>query len=330
MHEHRKFVFYMLALMLAVSASGCSHDRLPTSASASKNGDDVPREAAVENPKQLETATAYRANLGHGAVLYIPPWFTPRRGGYDLILHFHGLSKLQEANIERAQLNVAVVSVNLGAGTDPYSNAFQKPESFERLLADTTAEIDKSGRANGAKLRRLAFSAWSAGFVSIAAIMKEPEVAQRVDAVLLADGFFTNFTDPKKRIVNRDSLEKFAKLVKQSQNGEKLFAITHTAIPTGPWPSVQECLATLLEMTSVPKTPASGAGPKPGMKETYVVHQGSFHVTGYDGMAAGDHVNQIKAMGDTLFPYLKQRWEKEDAVAEAKRPPETGRPRSSP
>ncbi len=332
MHDHRKFVFYMLALMLAVSATGCSHAAAPTSASTKGGHDEAPREAVVDSPKQLETATAYRAKLGeprHGAVLYIPPWFTPRRGGYDLIFHFHGLSKLQEANIERAQLNVAVVSVNLGAGTDPYSNAFQKPESFERLLADTTAEIDKSGRANGAKPRRIAFSAWSAGFVSISAIMKEPEVAQRVDAILLADGFFTNFTDPKKRIVNRESLERFAKLVGAAQKNEKLFAITHTAIPTGPWPSVQECLATLLDMTSIPKTPARGTGPKPGMKETYVVHQGSFHVTGYDGMAAGDHVNQIKAMGDTLYPYLKARWDAQDA-AEGKRPLDNGQPRASP
>jgi len=334
MHDHRKFVFYMLVLMLAVSASGCSHDRPPTPVATTKIGGDpaVPREAVVETPKQLETATAFRAKLGHGAELFIPPWFTPRRGGYDLIIHFHGLSKLQEANIERAQLNVAVVSVNLGAGTDPYSSAFQKPESFERLLADAEVEIDRSGRARGAKLRRMALSAWSAGFVSIAKVMNEPEVAQRVDAVLLADGFFTNFTNPTKRTVNRDGIEKFAKLVGLAQKSEKLFAITHTAIPTGPYPSVQECVATLLDMSSVTKSPASGTGPRTGMKETYAVDQGSFHVKGYDGVAAGDHVNQIRAMGETLYPYLKARWDTAPPGEDAKREDAKGQgqPKASP
>lgn len=262
----------------------------------------------------METATAYRASLGRGAGLYIPPWFAPKRGGYDLIVHFHGEGRWQEANIEHAgKMNVVVVSVNLGAGTDPYSNAFARPDAWDRLLADTQAEIAKSQRAEGAQLRRIALSAWSAGFSSIARLMTD-DVARRVDAILLADGFFTFFSQPTKRTVNADGLQKFAKFADAARRDEKLFAITHTTIPTGPYPSVQECVTKLLEMIDLQKQPLVATGPR-NMHQFYVVDQGSFHIKGFEGTQAADHVKQLHAMGETIYPWLKSRWEKQDDEA---------------
>lgn len=241
-------------------------------------------------------------------MLYLPPCFAAKNGGYDLIVHFHGASRWQEANIERAKLNAAVVSVNVvGFGTEPYSNAFKAPGAFDRLLADTHAEIVRSGRAGDAELRRLALSAWSAGFSSIARVMTE-DLTKRVDAVLLADGFFTHFTEPKKRTVNARALEKFARFAEAARRSEKLFVITHTTIPTGPYPSVQECVSKLLDMVQMTKTPAIAPGPG-DMRQQYVVDEGSFHIRGFEGTQAADHVKQLQAMGDTAYPYLKARWD---------------------
>lgn len=295
--------------------------------------DRTPREAVVEEPKNIEATAPIRVTLKsvRGAELYIPPWFAAKKGGYDLMVHFHGLGKIQERNIEHAQLNVAVVSINLGVGTDPYAKPFAKKEVFARLLEEAQSEIEKSGRAPNAQLRRLALSAWSAGYVSVAKVMNDPAVAQRVDAVLLADGFFTSFTNVKKRTVNEAGIQPMARLVEAAERDEKLFAITHTTIPTGDFPSVQECVAKLLEMTSLQKTPSSATGPRE-MHEIYLVDRGSFHVHGYEGQTAGDHVKQIHAMGETLYPYLKARWDKQDAAAEttAKTGTSDSAPRSSP
>lgn len=255
--------------------------------------------------------------LNGNAVLYIPTWFTPKAGGYDLIVHFHGLSEIQEANIEHAQLNVAVVSVNLGAGTDPYAKPFSKKDVFAALMDEAGSEIEQSGRAPNAKMRRLALSAWSAGYVSVANVMKDPSVAEKVDAILLADGFFTAFTNVKRRTVNEAGIKPMATYAEAAGRDEKLFAITHTTIPTGNFPSVQECVAKLLEMTSLSKTPSAKLGPRE-MREIYAVDKGSFHVRGYEGQTAKDHVKQIRAMGETLYPYLKDRWEKQDAAASTK------------
>lgn len=310
--------------------SACSHDRPPTPppARSASTSDRSPRTPEVDTPKQLETATPYRASLGRGAELYLPPWFAAKRGGYDLIVHFHGEGRWQEANVEHAKLNVAVVSVNLGAGTEPYAKAFKTPEAFERLLADTQAEIAKSGRAEGAQLRRLALSAWSAGFSSVSRVMTE-SMTPRVDAVLLADGFFTNFTNQKKRTVNAQGIEKFAKLVEAARRDEKLFAITHTTIPTGPYPSVQECVAKLLEMTEMSKVPAVATGPHE-MHQIYAVDKGSFHIRGFEGTRARDHVIQLHAMGETVYPWLKERWDKQDEEAKDASTSSTSAPTAGP
>ncbi len=253
-------------------------------------------------------AEPYRAKLGHGAELYLPSWFSAREGGYDLIVHFHGLGKLQEANLDRSPINAAVVTVNLGVGTDPYAHAFRDARAFQKLLGATEAEIEKSGRAKGATNRRIALSAWSAGFVSIARILSDPTNASKVDAVLLADGFFTSFTNVKKRSINTASLDRFAALAAEAGKTEKLFAITHSAIPTLDYPSVEETVTKLLLMTANPKRPSKAIGPRE-MRERYVVDRGAFHVKGYAGVTAKDHVKQILAMGETLYPYLKERWD---------------------
>jgi hypothetical protein len=317
----RRVILTLCGVVCAsLAALACSHDRPPAPAPAPapvpRTSARAPRTADVETPKQLETATPYHARLSHGAELYIPPWFTAKKGGYDLIVHFHGENRWQVANIEHSKLNVAVVSVNLGAGTEPYSNAFKNPDSFDRLLAETQDEIVKSARVEGREqqppqLKRLALSAWSAGFSSVSRVMTDA-IAQRVDAVLLADGFFTFFSNAKKRTVNAQGLEKWKAFADGARKDDKLFAITHTTIPTGPYPSVQECVAKLLEMMDLPKTQAVATGPK-NMHQFYTVDQGSFHIRGFEGTQAVDHVKQLHAMGETMYPYLKARWDKQDA-----------------
>lgn len=300
------------AVLLLSALIGCSAPPKPGPAAP-------PREETaihireIERPKEPENAAPYRAILPNGAVLYLPPTFAVRRGGYDLLIHFHGESRWQEQNIERAKLDVAVVSVNLGMGTDSYANPFRSPDAFDRLLATIQAGVAKSGRADGAVPRRIALSAWSAGFSSIGRLMSE-QVTERVDAVILADGFFTSFSDPKRRTVNVQGLERFVHFAQAAERDEKLFAITHTTIPTGPYPSVQECVARLLELLDLEKSPAPGTGPR-DLHSLYAVDVGGFHVHGFEGTQASDHVKQLQAMGETMYPLLKARWDRQDGVA---------------
>ena len=305
-----------LAVVSALGGTACSNDRPPPVKVAEPV---APPPPPPEPPKPAQAAAPYRAKLSsRGAELYLPTWFSARAAGYDLIVHFHGLGKLQEGNLDRSQLNAAVVTINLGVSTELYGNAFRDPHSFQKLVAEAQEEVDKSGRVPGARLGRIALSAWSAGFVSVAKIMSAPENAEKIDAVIVADGFFTSLTNLKKRTVNSASIERFATLAQAATKDEKLFAISHSSIPTVDYASTEETAAKLLEMTSSTKTPSSNVGPR-NMHETYVVDRGAFHVKGYEGVTAGDHIKQITALGETLYPYLKSRWEQPEAGAVAAR-----------
>jgi hypothetical protein len=128
---------------------------------------------------------------------------------------------------------------------------------------------------------------------------------QRVDAVLLADGPHANYVAPHK--VNDAAIARWVHVAQEAMNGEKLFALTHSSIPTEGFPSTTETIGELLKLTSVEKVPTDATGPL-GMKAIYESHRGDFHVAGFEGTTKKDHIDHIRAMAETLLPYLRDRW----------------------
>jgi hypothetical protein len=245
-----------------------------------------------------------RVKFGH-ADLYVPTGFHTTAGSYDLVVHFHGIPSLQEDNFERAGVNAVVVSVNLGLASDAYSGAYRAPGSFDALLQQAQRALDKTGRAPGAHLGRVALSAWSAGFAAVGAILKQPGVADRVDAVLLADGPHAAYIAPHQ--IYQAGIEKWVHFAEAAMHGEKLFALTHSSIQTTGYPSTTETIGEVLRATSVDKVSSPSIGPR-GMREIYECHHGDFHVEGFEGQTAKDHIDHIKGMAETLLPYLRDRW----------------------
>jgi hypothetical protein len=237
--------------------------------------------------------------------LYVPTFFRPVNGTYDLIVHFHGIPELQEHNVDRTRINAVVVSVNMGISSGVYANAFASAAMLDALLTDTQRALDKTGRAPGARLGRLALSAWSAGFAAVGSLLKFPSVADRVDAVLLADGLHANYLGDHS--VNPAALASFVRFADQAKRGEKLFALTHSSVPTSGYPSTTETVGELLRLTEMRRTPTAAPAPR-GMRPIYDSHQGQFHVEGFEGTTAKDHIDQIKGMDETLLPFLLARW----------------------
>ena len=247
----------------------------------------------------------YRARMGY-ADLYIPSFFQVERGAYDVIVHFHGVANLQEDNIERVRLNAVVVSITLGIGSGAYSGYFESPRAFDALLEKAQHEVEKSGRAPGARLGRIALSAWSAGFGAVGRVLSQPGNADRIDAVLLADGLHANYLNGRK--INDEALAKYVAFASAAMRGDKLFALTHSSIQTEGYPSTTATIGELLTLTDVAKTATPGRIGVRNMRLLYQSDRGDFHVKGYEGMGVQDHIDHIKAMYDTMFPYLKARW----------------------
>src|SRR5262249_39612943 len=158
-----------------------------------------------------------------------------------------------------------------------------------------------------ARIGRIALSAWSAGYGAVGALLRDKDTAARVDAVLLADGLHTNFT--KRHLVDEAPLEKYARIAEAAIRGEKLFALTHSSIRTTGSANPTETIGALLRMTDTPKTASFAAGPRT-LRQVYVSDRGDFHVKGYEGTGVRDHIDHIWGMGDTVLPYLRERWER--------------------
>jgi hypothetical protein len=262
---------------------------------------------AADHAADQARLEASRVKFGH-ADLYVPTFFQPADGTYDLVIHFHGIPSLQETSFERAHVNAVVVSVNLGIASDAYSNAFRAPGSFDLLLQQTQRALDRTGRAPGAMLGRIALSAWSAGFASVSAILAQPGAADRVDAILLEDGPHTMYDAPGH--IYEPGIQKWVRFAQAAMRGDKLFALTHSSIPTIGYPSTTETIGALLRETTVakvPTDPAQATGPR-GMREIYESHSGAFHVAGFEGQTKNDHIDHIKGMSETVLPYLRERW----------------------
>lgn len=304
MPEPTRRAFLTAAIASALGCTPRTHEQAPVV---------VPKDAAQEpdsGATEVDLGEPVRDRASYAEV-YLPPKLTLRDGKYDLLVHFHGIPKLQEEATARARLSCVVASVNVGLVAGPYGNTFRQRAVFSDMLDKIDAAVKKREKLAKASRGRLALSGWSSGAGAVAVLLANG-FAEDTDAVLLADGLFAAYIDPKKKTVHRKPLEPVAAYVERAKKRETLFVLTHTSIPTDGFPGMPETVGTLLEMTGLQKKPPESEVGPCSSKVIYEVHVGDAHVTGYDGMLAGDHVSQIKHMDESEFSYLRTRWEKRD------------------
>jgi hypothetical protein len=272
----------------------------PASRAAAASSEATPRDASTPTPN----AEALRKSRGSLA-LYASADLELRAGGaFDLVVHFHGVAKNQETNLDEARLPAAVVSVNEGVASDSYGRSWSAPHAIDRVI-DFAEKAVGAGRSTTARVDRIALSSWSAGGAAVKNILQRD--GDRIDAALLADGVFSFWSDEKKTVVRREPLDPLIDFGRRAVLGDKLLVITHTAIPTD-YPNVETCTQTILDALDLPKAPPFPATQPSGGAPTYAVDRGGFHVRGVDGTTAEDHIAQIRALDDA-YGELRRRWE---------------------
>ncbi len=304
-----------LALSYFTSVSGSGGEAVAT-----------PLEAGMTRPAIAEIDQALGFGLAPKAAAFDPSLDTPKRlvttGGrvislpngcrtvsrpYDLLVHFHGAPSSLEPTFERSDIDAVFVVLNLGLGSGRYDEAFRYGAGFDALLTRTTVALRDMCPNVAPKAARIGLSAWSAGYGAIFRILERD--ANRVDAVLLADGLHASF-EPGGAHEHRIAVEQIAPFLTYADDavaGKKLFALTHSAIET-PYASTTQTADFLLAQGSAERASVTAPGPRPGMKPTSRADAGDFHVMGFAGGNEKAHCDHLHAFGDTLLPYLKQRW----------------------
>ncbi|HEU4533190.1 MAG TPA: hypothetical protein VFS00_03695 [Polyangiaceae bacterium] len=264
----------------------------------------APAPAAATAPETRARGT--RIGGGRG-VFYLPSDLTTREGTFDLVIHFHGANETVEPRFDRVGLNAVLYTLNLGIGSGKYEAMFPDGRALERVIAEVEATMKKRAPAlAGARVGRVALSAWSAGYGAVARVLAYPGAAERVDAVLLADAPHTGF-QAGTRQVSALGLAPYVSFGRRALAGEKLMVVTHSQIETPDYASTTRTAHALVEALGLPEgEPAAADDPKMVMYERE--EAGSMHVFGFRGGDAPAHCQHLYNIGRHLWSRLGTRW----------------------
>ena len=280
-------------------------------------------------PEPTEPAPAADAKLRRagrttvrGHVMTIPPGFSARDGSYDLVIHFHGNPNAVEESYRRAGIDAAVVIVNLGAGATRYIRQFADPGQLEGILRRVDTKLAERGLERP-KRRRLALSAWSAGYGAVMRVLDQPSVAAQVDAVLLLDSLHARRM-PGTGGIDRQDLAPFRGFAARAAAGKALLVISHSDIePEGPLVSVDDCSDYLLEQVGVRRRIASGRVAPTTLEAALAAYaprslfpldlvtearRGGLLVRGFEGRAPEHHIAHLFQMEQLVLDDLHRWW----------------------
>ena len=114
----------------------------------------------------------------------------------------------------------------------------------------------------------------------------------------------TNYSPEGKRladggVIEALGLDVFVRFAREATLGRKNFVFTHSEIFPGIYASTTECADHLLEQLHLSPRPQLREG-SIGMQQLSAVDLKGFHLRGYAGNTAPDHVDQLQAMPSWL------------------------------
>ena len=229
-----------------------------------------------------------------GARLFISPHVNPNRP-VPLLIHFHGAPWLVERHVSLHLPKVALITVQLGAGSGVYRRPFENTNLFQDLLGEAADELHlRSGWSS------ITLSGFSAGYGAVREILRQPENFARVNSVLLLDGMHTSYVPEGKPLaeggaIDAAGLDSFIAFGKEAIAGKKTFVVTHSEIFPGTYASTTESADYLLSQLNLERRARLREGPG-GMQQLSAIDTRGFHLRGYAGNSAPDHVDFLHAM----------------------------------
>jgi hypothetical protein len=231
-------------------------------------------------------------NQGSGqfAQIFIPDYYAvPADGKITLVFHLHSASWAAEDEVYRARANAVLFNIHCGALSSPYQ-AYFTPSRFRLILDTVLSTLDARGIVAGASIRRLVLTSFSAGYAGVREILKDSSSYGRVDALTLADGLHAS-SDPAAMQVQ---MADFVKFGADARDRRKIFLLTHSSIPTIGYQSTTQTAEYLLQALGLSRLAAGGTD-EIGTALS-AADSGCFHLRGYAGESAEDHMKHLYAM----------------------------------
>jgi hypothetical protein len=189
----------------------------------------------------------------------------------------------------------ALITVQLGSGSSAYRRPFEQADLFQNVLSEAAETLGaKRGWSS------ITLSGFSAGYGGVREILRRPEYFALVNNVLLLDGLHASYSPEGKLLadggtIQASDIDVFVNFAREAVAGRKTFVVTHSEIFPGTYASTTECADYLLAQLALKRHPKLALGPM-GMQQLSAVDAGGFHVRGYAGNSAPDHVDHLQAM----------------------------------
>ncbi|WP_437930001.1 hypothetical protein WMF37_12455 [Sorangium sp. So ce291] len=228
-----------------------------------------------------------------------------KRGGFDVIIHFHGHEALRKEFVKTAE-GAVLVGIDLGIGSGAYSSAFSAPYVFENLLDSIERAVAKKTGKKKAYIRKLGLSSWSAGYGAIEQILRQP-AGKRVDALVLLDSLHAGYADEQQHKLKVAQIEPFIAFAKRAAAGEALMFMSHSSIlPPGYASTAETANFIVQQLRGKPR--GSSRRDVLGLDMIQRYDRGGFHLRGYTGDDKPDHCAHLGLMADIMRIHINPRW----------------------
>ena len=259
-------------------------------------------------------------SLISSGVLFVPPTFHSVDGVFDLLVFFHGNAELVVQSAAAANLDALVYVVNAGTGSGAYERHYAMAAMFPYELQRVVDAVTSRG-LQGARLGRLAFGAWSAGYGALLRLLTQENARSRASAVLLADALHSNLKEDGSRTVDLERMAPFVDFAKEAASGDKLFVMTHSEVNEFRYATTTETSDALIAAVGAYRSRAADWPDRPSfplarqvmttprwLEQHSEAHKGNFHVRGYRGYREDDHIAHLAQISMTLFADLVRYW----------------------
>lgn len=282
-----------------------------------------PPTAAAQNPSPMSESTRAHERLvqralrgtvrsfagpdGKPVELYIPANMSGQRS-FPLVLHFHGAAWVAHRAAEDLGNHTVCAVLNLGTGSGVYDRAFRMPGALDSLVESIAREVALVTTTR-AVAERVTLTGWSAGHGAIRAILRQPNGATGIYAVMLLDGMHTSYIPEATPLaaggmIDSTNLTALTDFARAAVRGEKRMLVTHSEIFPGTFVSTTETADWMLQSLGLSRQHVLKWGPR-GLQQLSEVRTGHFELMGFAGNSAPDHVDQLHAMPELLKRLLK-------------------------
>ena len=249
----------------------------------------------LTNELQLNQSTT-----GQFAQVFVPNFYeAPDDGKFTLVFHLHSASWAAEDQVYKAQANAVLFNIHLGALSSPYQNYFQDSNKFKFILEKILAVLQNNNIIATPHIETLIITSFSAGYAGVREIFKTQAYYDQVSALSLADGLHSS-SDPS---LKQQQMRDFLRFARDARDRKKIMCLTHSAIPTSGYESTTQTANYLITGIGAQRI-AMTAVDEIGIQQS-ACDTGYFHLKGYAGNTATDHLKHLYAMNLMLEQIIK-------------------------